>query len=140
MIDIIENRIKKARKPHTCFYCGGTIEKGEEYEYHKCVCDGNFSEFHNHVKCSEVASAIWDYVEPVEDGMDEDEFRDGCHDFCRSFICMDCEHWNKKYEECEKDESFCIDKIHKILETHELYKDRREGFYTIWKCRRKENG
>ena len=139
MIDIIEDRRKKSKKTHMCYYCGKTIEKGEEYEYQKSVCDGIISEFHTHIKCSEVASAIWDYVDPDE-GMKEEDFRDGCHDVCSTFLCPDCEHWNRKEEGCEEGKLFCIDKMHKLFQTHELYMDKRKGFFTYWKCRRKENG
>ena len=32
-------KVRKARKPHKCYECGGVIEKGEQYNYHHGVWD-----------------------------------------------------------------------------------------------------
>ena len=125
-----------ARKQHTCDWCNGTIEKGETYHYQAFKFDGEFCEWHSHLACSRVASAIWDYVDP-DDGMDENQFDEGCADVCQEFICHDCEHYSKEFEECEKDEPYCIDRMDEFFKTHELYAVR-EGYYRAWKCREKE--
>ena len=131
--------VRKARKPHKCDWCRQVIEKGEQYEYQKYVYDGKIYDWKTHLACSRVASAIWDYVEPDE-GMTDDEFADGCQEVCQRFICPDCPKWNKEYEECEDDESYCIDKMDEFFQTHELYEDRsmRTYRYNVWKCREKE--
>lgn len=134
MIDVIESKIKTARKSHRCDYCGKNIEKGEEYDYQKSVCDGTFYEWRAHLACTHVASAIWDYVDPDE-GMGDQEFVDGCQEVCRRFICPDCQKWNKEYGDCDEDLTYCIDRLDAFFETHELYKAGRDVCYEIWKCR-----
>lgn len=131
--------VRKARKPHKCDWCGQVIEKGEQYEYQKFVCDGQMYDWKAHLACSRVVSAIWDYFDP-DDGMSDDEFADGCQEVCQRFICPDCPKWIKEYEECEDDESYCIDKMDEFFQTHELYEDRsmRTYRYKAWKCREKE--
>lgn len=123
-----------ARKEHSCDWCNGTIQKGEKYNYQRFLFDGEFCEWRAHLKCQKAMSAIWDYVNPDE-GMNAWEFDEGCADVCRTFICPDCEHWGKEYYECEKDESYCIDKIAEFFETHELYCERAGLRCQVWKCR-----
>ena len=139
MYQNLQTKNIKARKQHKCDWCGRDIEKGEEYERQKYICDGNFFEWHSHLSCSRVATEIWEYCDPDE-GMSEDEFMDGCNEVCRKFICPDCENWNDEFEDCEMDEPYCIDKMDKFFETHELYEDRelRRYSYKAFKCREKD--
>lgn len=120
----IKHKDVVARKQHTCDWCNGTIEKGETYHYQAFKFDGEFCEWHSHLACSRVASAIWDYVDPY-DGMDEDQFDEGCADVCREFICHDCKNWNEEFEDCEMDIPYCIDKMDEFFKTHELYETRK---------------
>lgn len=141
-IYIIEQKNKIARKLHRCDYCNELINKGEEYEYQKNIFDGDFYEWHTHLSCAHVASAIWNYCDP-DDGMDDQQFQDGCQEVCQRFICPDCSKWDKEYEGCIDDKSYCIDKMDEFFKTHELYKAGRKYYYEVWKCReieRKENG
>ena len=126
---------RKARKPHKCDWCGETIEKGEEYEYQKYIWDGSLYDWKSHKACSRVVSAIWDYCDPDE-GLTGDEFMEYGAEVCRQFICPDCPKWNKEYEDCEDDETMCIDRMDKFFETHEMYATR-EGYYRVWRCRKK---
>ncbi len=137
MQQILERKDVVARKPHRCDWCNCAIEKGELYDWSKHVFDGDFYEWHSHLSCSRVASAIWDYVDPDE-GMTEDEFWEGCRDISQSFVCPSCREWDKETQECNKDESFCIDKLDEFFKTHELYIDRREGWCRVWKSREKK--
>lgn len=132
---VIKDRI--ARKKHTCDLCGKIIDKGEKYEYQKFIYDGAFYEWRSHLACSRVSSAIWDYADPDE-GMSSDEFDSTCADVCGVFICPDCPEWNKEYGDCEKDLSYCIDRMDEFFKTHELYRCQRKGCVTYWKCREKQ--
>ena len=128
---------RSARKKHTCDLCGKIIDKGEKYEYQKFIYDGAFYEWRSHLACSRVSSAIWDYADPDE-GMSSDEFDSTCADVCGVFICPDCPEWNKEYGDCEKDLSYCIDRMDEFFKTHELYSCQRNGYVTYWKCREKQ--
>lgn len=134
MSDQLARKIRTARKPYTCDYCGQQIAKGEEYEWSKHIYDGIIFVWRNHLACGCVASAIWDYCDP-DDGMDEDQFQDGCCEVCRRFICPDCPNWNEEFLDCEMDESYCIDRMDEFFQGHELYKAGREAYYEIWKVR-----
>lgn len=137
MPEILQTKDRKARRTHTCSYCGEPIEKGEVYEWAKLKYEDMIYEWKNHTKCGFIANELWEFADP-DDGMSEDDFREACERFCRKFICPECPHADKEtYDEleCEKDESFCTDKIYDFLQTYELYKDRKEGWYDIWKIR-----
>ena len=137
MFSIIEHRDKKAMKPHLCDYCGGFIDKGETYDYQKTIYDGRFYEWRVHLACARVASAIWDYCDPDE-GMSDQEFQDGCREVCERFICPDCPEWDEEYKFCNKDETYCIDRMDEFFKTRVLYRAGRQAYYETWKCREKE--
>ena len=136
-MDTLDKKDRKARKEHRCDYCGGKIKKGEIYDWSKHVYDGELYEWKCHKKCSLIVSEIWDYVDPDE-GMSEDDFSEGCRDVCRCFVCPDCPKWNKEYEDCDEDESYCIDRLADFFEKNEIYRDGREMFAEVWKARLKE--
>ena len=136
MPEILQEKERKARKPHVCDYCGKTIEKGEAYEWAKLKYEEIIYEWKNHKKCGFIASELWSYIDP-DNGMTEEDFQEGCCEFCHAFVCPDCDQYDKEFEDCSKDESYCIDKIYGFLQAHELYKDRREGWFDVWKCKDK---
>lgn len=137
MYEHLETKNVIARKQHKCDWCERVIEKGEEHERQKFKYDGELCEWHSHLACSRVASAIWDYADP-DDGMDSWMFDEVCAEVCREFICPDCENWNDEFHDCEMDESYCIARMDKFFQTHELYRWKREGYATFWKCREKQ--
>lgn len=139
MMETLEWKDRKARKEHYCDFCSGIIQKGEVYDWSKHVNDGKLYEWKSHKKCSFLCGELWDYADPDE-GMDEETFRESMHDFCRAFICPDCTNWDKEYDGCNEDNEFCVDKAYEFLQTHELYRDRRDMFGEIWKCRKMEKG
>lgn len=127
-------KARKARKPYKCDYCCEVIEKGEVYDDATYVYDNKIYNWRTHQRCSRVASAIWDYVDPDE-GMSDQEFMDGCQDICRNFICPDCPEWNKEYDDCDKDLSYCIDRMDDFFKGHMLYKAGRINWTEVWKCK-----
>ena len=138
MPEILQKKERTARKAHICDYCGGTIEKGEIYEYTKLTSCGEIYEWKNHKKCGFIASELWDYIDP-DDGMGEEDFQDGCREFCQTFVCPDCDQYNKEFRDCKKDEIYCADKIYDFLQSYELYRERREGCFEFWKCRKRKD-
>lgn len=139
MSEILQEKDRKARKEHRCSYCGETIKKGEIYEYAKLKEDGKLYEWKNHKKCGFVARELWKFADP-DDGMTEDDFYDACVLFCRKFVCPSCPNIDTSYDEmdCIKDKSYCIDKIYDVLQIYELYKDRRDGWFNVWKLRKRK--
>ena len=136
MIEQLERKIRKAQKPHTCYFCGKTIQPGEEYEWSKCVCDGEFYELYEHMACSRVASAVYDYADPDE-GLTDDDFHLTCCEICQCFICQDCPEYDSE-EGCSNGEVYCIDRMDDYFKTHELYMQKVKG-YQVWKCREKKS-
>ena len=135
MNELLARKDRKARKNHECDLCGETIPKGELYVWSKNVYDGNIYEWHEHKNCSEVCSAIWEYVDPDE-GMSDQEFQDGCCEVCQCFICPDCPKYDNETGECEDDVTYCIDKMAEFFKTHRLYRDGRNKYgREIWKIR-----
>lgn len=134
MYEHLETKKVTARKQHKCDWCGKPISKGEEYERQKYKYDGEFCEWHAHLACSRVVSAIWDYAD-TDDGMSSDEFDGACADVCGEFICPNCENWNDEFHDCELDESYCIDRMDEFFKTHELYRAERNSYLECWKCR-----
>lgn len=129
MVETISQKNIKARKPHSCNYCGDVIESGEVYNHAVMKFDGEVYTWNSHLKCLHIASELWDFIDPLE-GMTEYDFQYGCNDFCRTFICPDCDCWDADADECNKDENFCVDKIYDFLQTH----DFRHTKHGIWKC------
>lgn len=134
MTSELEHKTRLARKEYTCDYCGGKIDKGERYDYYKGVNDGEIFVWRSHLSCQSVADSIWDYCD-LDEGMSEDDFQAGCGEVCPAFICPDCSKWDKEYEHCSEDKVFCIDKMQEFFRTHELYEEKRKGYYRLWKCR-----
>jgi hypothetical protein len=123
MPEIISKKDRKANKEHVCSYCGGVIQKGETYEHSVLKFCGEIYDWKAHQKCKYIAIELWDYIDP-DDGMTDDDFRDGCRDFCLSFICPDCPRFIDG--EFEEDECFCLDKVYELLQTHELVRESRK--------------
>lgn len=127
---------RTARKTHKCDWCNETIEKGEKYEYQKFIWDGKLYDWKSHEACSRVVSAIWDYDDP-DDGMDSDSFYESGSEVCQRFICPDCPKWDPEIEDCEDENTMCIDRMDEFFKTHELYATR-EGYYRVFRAREKK--
>ncbi len=65
----------RARKTHTCNWCGGDINVGETYE-RDTILDGNgFREWKSHTECSWFACE-YVYCGDQDNGVNEDDFVD----------------------------------------------------------------
>ena len=133
-MEILASKERKARKEHRCDYCGEIIKKGEAYDWSKNIYEGTLYEWKGHKQCSFLCSQLWDYADPDE-GMDEELFQDSLHDFCRAFVCPDCEKWDREYQCCDDDLEYCIDKAYELLQTHTLYRAGRNTWYEDWALR-----
>ena len=138
MIEVIREEQRKARKPHTCSYCGEVIQPGEIYNHDVLAYDGNMYEWKSHQKCMYIATALWEYIDPDE-GMTAEDFDEGCIDFCRAFICPDCPDADLEVEDCKLGRTHCIDKIYDFLQTHDFRRVKYEhGWGCTFKCFPKE--
>ena len=128
MPDILNQKERKARKPHYCSYCGEIIKKGETYDWCKLVQEGTMYEWKSHKDCSMVASELWEFIDPDE-GMTEYDFEEGCRAFCDTFICPGCRNYQEDGE-CISDNYYCLDKIVKVLKKYELKRVKDEHGWT----------
>lgn len=137
MSEIFSEKVRMARKEHICSYCNGTIQKGEKYDNAVLKHEGELYEWKNHIDCGFIASALWRYIDPDE-GMTEEDFKEGCRDFCNTFCCPDCPRCSiAPYNdlECKDNLGFCLDKIAEKLRTHDLKRVQKDcDWMQVWKC------
>jgi len=132
MPDILRSEKRKARKSHVCSFCGKTINPGEIYDYNVLIFDGVY-DWKAHETCAYIASALWNYIDPF-DGMTEEDFQEGCIEFCRTFICPDCPNMDSDSDDCAVDKYFCTDKIYEVLQSYDFKKVKSEnGWIHTWK-------
>jgi hypothetical protein len=135
MPEVLRECERVARKAHRCSYCGHKIRIGEKYNYAFLKYDGVY-EWKSHLRCEEIAQKLWNFIDPDE-GMTEEDFKEGCHEFCAAFICPSCP--NHEDDDCKEDHYYCFDKIYAHLQTHDFrrVKDDR-GWTHTFKCFPKE--
>ena len=136
MTELISTKIRKARKPHTCDYCGEVINPGETYT-HTVLKYEDIYTWNSHRKCEVIASEIYDMVDP-DIGMTGEEFQEACAELCRLFICPDCDQLEED-EECKKENLFCTDKLLALMKTHDLKRERdKYGWFWHFVPRKEE--
>lgn len=136
MIEIIKQDIRMARKDHYCDYCNEKISKGSRYEL-STLKDDYVYNWKSHIECKEIVQALMEYIDPW-DGISSDDFYYACVEFCRTFVCPDCPNWSSEYRECDQDNGYCADKVHAILQTHDLVRSREPGLVSCFKLIPKE--
>lgn len=140
MIETLKSCERTAKKRHVCNLCGAYIEPGEKYDFRTHIFGGDIYDWKSHKECSFIASEIWDYADPDE-GMNDDDFLCSVQELCTTFVCPDCESWDKEAEECSEDCVYCVHKLHETLQKKELYRTRDKHNWLRWKLReRKDNG
>ena len=53
---LMDDSTPKARKPHTCIWCGQKILKGETYRREKSIYDGHWQDHRWHLECDKAAA------------------------------------------------------------------------------------
>ena len=62
MCTLLDEKTRRARKPHECYACGAVINPGEEYFWEKYVnCDGLY-ELKSCLACDMAFPEVWNYV------------------------------------------------------------------------------
>lgn len=69
----IRNSTPKAKKEHTCDYCGGKIEIGEVYDYQFNVDGGDTWSWKNHQRCFQLCRDL-DMFYDIYEGVNSDYF------------------------------------------------------------------
>ena len=82
MVEVIDQKIVKARKEHKCSWCHGTIEIGEEYESATCKsADHGIYTWKNHRHCKELADGLDMFTNSWDDGLSDDEFAECIYEY-----------------------------------------------------------
>jgi len=76
MADIINDKIRKARKEHRCNYCCLPIEIKEEYNSQTIVNDGEIYTWKSHLSCNAIALKLDMFKMCGYEGVTEDDFID----------------------------------------------------------------
>ena len=69
-----------ANKEHKCMFCGGIINKGEQYERQTNISDGSIYDWVSHRHCSILASKL-DMYDDYDEGLDKDGFCERINDY-----------------------------------------------------------
>ena len=75
MPEIINSKTRKARKEHTCNFCGEKIRVGEAYNWSKLVYDHTLYEWKTHRSCAALAQEL-DMYHECDDGVTDEDFRE----------------------------------------------------------------
>ena len=126
-IDRLKTVTRTARKPHRCSLCGYEIRKGEKYLASTYCWEGTIYDFPTHEECDELSVWLTDYIDPDE-GISGEEFRDACSDICQTFVCPDCEQYQKCGGDvpCEEYGPACIHKIWELSRKYYLSRKRSQ--------------
>jgi len=107
MIEMISMKNKEARIEHTCMFCDGKINKGEEYEYSKLKYEGDLYTWKTHLKCRDLAQELEMYDDG--EGVDGQRFSEFVDEFLYDNMSED------EWEECELCGEEAVDKAIEIL-------------------------
>ena len=134
-METLKRETRKARKKHYCNYCGNDIQKDETYIHSTNKADCGIYTWKSHEKCSELASIIWNIVDPDE-GMTYEDFRDNLREVAYTFICPECPYRNAETDDCDCALRMkCIDHIYEFFQNFDLV--MKDPY--VWKCVKKES-
>lgn len=120
MIRILNYKIVKANKEHHCYFCGKTIEKGEQYHKSVAIYDNILYETKICKYCHFVSPALdmYDYFEG--EGLSDEDFRA----FIEQYVYDN--HFDNNIDDVAKDWQLPlaeqVKKIYNELKTNEKYK------------------
>lgn len=79
----LESKERKARKSHSCDYCGGVIKPGEKYSWDKLVGDDGIYEWHQCHRCMKYVNECFakDYNDCCSEGLDGQIFMDFMYEY-----------------------------------------------------------
>jgi predicted RNA-binding Zn-ribbon protein involved in translation (DUF1610 family) len=102
---------RKAKKPHTCIYCGRVIQPGEKYSHESGVSEGEFQHYNLCTRCRWVINEFdsdGDYISDLLDTAFNNDFlrcpqcdsiNNRAYEFAHDMMSCECEcddcdhHW-----------------------------------------------
>lgn len=94
-MEIVSTKNPRAKKQHTCNYCGGVINIGEIYNYQALADGGSFWVWKSHRKCIEIADKIGMF--DGGEGLGADDFQESIrNEFDKIWIKKDTKHYESK--------------------------------------------
>lgn len=112
MNNFYRNSKPKARKEHTCKYCGKKIHKGEIYSYEVCRYDGVFDTRKLCLACKNILDKFC-----TEEGYGEFDWYQ-IDEWLSDKYCFDCKHSEDYEDDCTFSQSGCP-RIRKEFEREE---------------------
>lgn len=98
MLETLSSKEVKARKEHTCMWCGGKIPKGEVYDRASMKYEGVPYTWVNHLKCSRLCSEL--NMENDGEGITDEDFMEYIQEFLMDNMSEDeWENFNLNGEE-----------------------------------------
>ena len=119
MVEVIDQKIVKARKEHKCSWCHGTIKIGEEYESATCKSDGELYQWENHRHCKELADGL-DMWMHGWDGLNDDEFAECIQDYLQENNWFTGEDAHEDFQDWVDDNNWG----NMALKAYEIYKKK----------------
>lgn len=74
---VLKNKIVRAKKDHTCNFCGVEIDKGEKYHLQVIKNDLTYKSIYtwkSHIKCMDIAHKLDMFKDCEDDGLPSDMF------------------------------------------------------------------
>jgi len=87
-MDILNDKIRKANKPHKCDWCGCEIAKGEEYRDTTLVNDGIY-QWKSHLKCDYIFNKLNMDSYDDADGVNADTYREYVREYIQDELNME---------------------------------------------------
>lgn len=94
MVEILHSTNPKARKQHTCMWCGSIIEVGERYHRDTCLYDGQIYDWLSHNECRKITGLL--NMEDDDSGIHDEDFRNAILDYVYEH------HYNSETEEFDE--------------------------------------
>jgi hypothetical protein len=74
-MEILREKIRKAKKLHHCSYCGGVIPIGEEYGASTIKAFDQVYTWKSHNRCDKIVGVL-DMMDECDDGITQDDFQE----------------------------------------------------------------
>ena len=91
-MELICDETKKARKEHSCNFCGLPINKGNMYNRQVAKIDDIYT-WKSHLHCNEIASRLNMYDDCWDEGVTTDNFHEIVRNYVRETLGLNVSNW-----------------------------------------------